>query len=58
MSTPEPRALVNVSANSGTAQRESNRTVETFLAALGSGAVVFAVEFLLFYFLKDKFTRI
>jgi len=58
MSIPEPRAFVNVSAGAGAAQGEANRTVDTFLAALGSGAVVFAVEFLLFYFLKDKFTRI
>ena len=58
MITPEPRAFVNVSANAGIAQYEANRTVETFLAALGSGATVFAVEFLLFYLLKDKFIRI
>ncbi len=60
MITPEPRAAVNVnvSANAGIAQFEANRTVGTFLAALGSGATVFAVEFLLFYLLKDKFIRI
>jgi hypothetical protein len=58
MSTPQPLKRLNVSVGQGIAQRESNRTVDTFLAALGSGAVVFAVEFLLFYFLKDKFTRI
>ena len=58
MITPEPRALFNVSAGAGSAQNEANRTVQTFLAALGSGATVFAVEFLLFYLLKDKFIRI
>jgi len=58
MITPEQRSFPNSSAVVGSAQDEANRTVGTFLAALGSGGTVFAVEFLLFYLLKDKFTRI
>jgi len=58
MATVEPRSLFNISAGAGTAQSEENRTVGTFLAALASGSAIFTVEFLLFYLLKDKFTRI
>jgi hypothetical protein len=58
MIAQEQRSLFNISAGAWTAQNDVNRTVGTFLVALGSGAMVFVAEFLLFYLLKDKFPRI
>ena len=47
-----------LNARNGVAQRTSGISLSTFLASLATAIVVFAVEFLLFLFLKGKLTRI
>lgn len=42
----------------GSAQRKQGISISTFVASLATGIIVFAVEFLLFLFLKGKLTRI
>ena len=42
----------------GTAQDREGVSVGSFVASLATAVIVFAVEFLLFLFLKGKFTRI
>ncbi|KAJ9213141.1 hypothetical protein DTO166G4_5299 [Paecilomyces variotii] len=43
---------------SGAGQRKQGISITTFVASLATGIIVFAIEFLLFLFLKGKLTRI
>jgi len=49
---------LNLTAGAGVAQDRSGQTVGTFLGSLGSGAGMFALQFGIFYLLKNKFVRI
>jgi hypothetical protein len=48
----------NSTGNSGTAQTASGQTINTFLGSVGAAAGVFAAQFLVFYLLRLKLTRI
>ncbi|KIW06614.1 uncharacterized protein PV09_02328 [Verruconis gallopava] len=50
--------LFNTSAGAGTAQDKQGQTVGTFLASLAGSAAAFAAQILVFYVLKNRFTRI
>ena len=56
----DPRAgsLFNISAGAGSAQQSENRNANQLFAAIGSGAALFGIQFLVFYLLRDKLTRI
>jgi hypothetical protein len=49
---------VNTSAGAGIAQARSGQTVNTLLGSLATSFTLFGVQFLAFYLLKNKFTRI
>ena len=50
--------LFNTSAGAGTAQDKQGQTIGTFIASLAGASAAFGVQVLLFYLLKNKFTRI
>jgi hypothetical protein len=50
--------IFNSSSGAGTAQNKQGQTVGTFVASLAGAAAAFGVQVLVFYFLKNKFTRI
>lgn len=50
--------IFNSSAGAGTAQNKQGQTIGTFVASLAGGSSAFGVQVLLFYLLKNKFTRI
>lgn len=49
---------LNLTAGAGSAQNREGQTINTFLSSLGSAAGMFALQFGVFYLLKNKFTRI
>jgi hypothetical protein len=51
-------SFVNTSAGAGSAQDKQGQTIGTFIASLGGAAAAFGIQVLVFYFLKNKFTRI
>lgn len=55
MATDLGTALENAG---GTARTSEGVSVKSFLASLATAVIVFALEFLLFLFLKGKLTRI
>jgi hypothetical protein len=50
--------IFNASAGAGSAQNKQGQTVGTFVASLAGSAVAFGIQILVFYLLKNKFTRI
>jgi hypothetical protein len=50
--------IFNSSAGAGTAQNEQGQTIGTFVASLAGSAAAFGAQILVFYLLKNKFTRI
>lgn len=65
MATMEPlyfldkrQLSINDSANAGTAQFAEGQTIDTFLGSVGAAAGVFGAQFLVFYLLRLKLTRI
>lgn len=55
---PRSNSLFNISAGAGSAQQSENRNANSLFAAIGTSAAIFGVQFLLFYLLRDKLTRI
>lgn len=50
--------VFNTTAGAGTAQGKQGQTIGTFVASLGSSAAAFGIQVLVFYLLRNKFTRI
>lgn len=56
---PKPSSVGDaLDAQNGTGQRATGISLSTFIASLAAALAAFAVEFLLFLFLKGKLTRI
>jgi len=55
---PRGGSLFNISAGAGSAQQSENRNANQLFAAIGSGAAFFGIQFMVFYLLRDKLTRI
>lgn len=64
MASFEPHVLfsrkieINDTGNAGTAQVAEGQTIDTFLGSVGAAAAVFGAQFLVFYLLRLKLTRI
>lgn len=54
----EVRDLGNALDGNGTGQRSQGISIKTFVASLVTAVIVFAIETLLFLFLKGKLKRI
>ena len=51
-------SIVNTSAGAGIAQESNNRSIDTFLSSLWGSLAIFAIQFGVFYLLRNKLARI
>jgi hypothetical protein len=52
------KQLFNISSAAVVAQAESGRSLNAFLGSLGAAVTLFAVQFVVFYRLKDRLPHI